>query len=355
MDRVATTSAERHASRKRAVCVGADVGGTWIRIAVWSTRRVAPTIVPAHRDLQQLASMLRAVWRRRRWSRRSVSALVVASRGLWTPAERRILARALSGLAARVHVISDAQAALLGALGRKPGVLLLSGTGSIVVGRTARGRWARAGGLGPILARPRVASRARARRPPASGASRLPRPRTGEDDGRTGPPRARAGASRRSPRAAHRGRGSAPAGDGRLRSGAGTRPGPHGERELGGERAGRRVVPRGAGPRGGARRTAGQLASSARAARRRRRTAGRGAGPGVRPRRLVITVCPREPGVVVLPITRGGRAVRLDAEAIRRHLEELVAERGLGDRVRLREGCAGGCSGPGPNVSIEMF
>jgi len=29
--------------------------------------------------------------------------------------------------------------------------------------------------------------------------------------------------------------------------------------------------------------------------------------------------------------------------------------RGLGDRVRLREGCAGGCSGPGPNVSIEMF
>lgn len=75
----------------------------------------------------------------------------------------------------------------------------------------------------------------------------------------------------------------------------------------------------------------------------------------MRPRRLVITVCPREPGVVVLPITRGGRAVRLDAEAIRRHLGELVAERGLGERVRLREGCAGGCSGPGPNVSIEIF
>jgi hypothetical protein len=75
----------------------------------------------------------------------------------------------------------------------------------------------------------------------------------------------------------------------------------------------------------------------------------------VRPRRLVITVCPREPGVVVLPITRGGRAVRLNAEAIRRHLGELVAERGLDERVRLREGCAGGCSGPGPNVSVEIF
>lgn len=131
--------------------MGADVGGTWIRIAVWAEHRVKTIIVPADRDLQRLASVLRAVWRRRRWSRRRVAALVVASRGLWTPAERRILARALRGLAARVHVISDAQAALLGALGKRPGLLLLSGTGSIVVGRNARGRWARAGGLGPIL------------------------------------------------------------------------------------------------------------------------------------------------------------------------------------------------------------
>jgi hypothetical protein len=73
------------------------------------------------------------------------------------------------------------------------------------------------------------------------------------------------------------------------------------------------------------------------------------------PRRIVITVCPRERGVVVLPITRGGRAVRLNAEAILQHVAELVAERGVGDRVRLREGCAGGCSGTGPNVSVEIF
>src|SRR5262249_27996854 len=59
--------------------------------------------------------------------------------------------------------------------------------------------------------------------------------------------------------------------------------------------------------------------------------------------------------VVVLPITRGGRAVRLDAASILRHLSALVAERGLGERVRFREGCAGGCSGSGPNVSVEMF
>ena len=75
----------------------------------------------------------------------------------------------------------------------------------------------------------------------------------------------------------------------------------------------------------------------------------------MKPRRLVITVCPREPGVVVLPVARGGRAVRLNAEAIRRQLSDLIAERGLGERVRLRDGCAGGCSGPGPNVSVEIF
>lgn len=73
------------------------------------------------------------------------------------------------------------------------------------------------------------------------------------------------------------------------------------------------------------------------------------------PRRLVVTVCPRERGVVVLPVTRGGRAHRLDAPAILTHLRELVAERGLAERVRFREGCAGGCSGAGPNVSVEMF
>jgi hypothetical protein len=75
----------------------------------------------------------------------------------------------------------------------------------------------------------------------------------------------------------------------------------------------------------------------------------------VTPRRLVITVCPRELGVVTLPVARGGRAVRLNAQAILKHLRELAAERGFGERVRFREGCAGGCSGPGPNVSVEMF
>jgi hypothetical protein len=73
------------------------------------------------------------------------------------------------------------------------------------------------------------------------------------------------------------------------------------------------------------------------------------------PRRLVVTVCPREPGVVTLPIAHGGSAVKLNAAAITHELRQLVAERGLVERVRLREGCAGGCSGPGPNVSVEIL
>jgi N-acetylglucosamine kinase-like BadF-type ATPase len=134
------------------MCVGVDVGGTWARVAVWTgARRARTVVVPADRSLQNLASILQVVWRRRRWTRRHVASLVVASRGLWTAGERRALARRLRGLAARVHVISDAQAALLGALGQRPGVLLLSGTGSIVVGRDAGSRWARAGGLGPLV------------------------------------------------------------------------------------------------------------------------------------------------------------------------------------------------------------
>jgi hypothetical protein len=58
--------------------------------------------------------------------------------------------------------------------------------------------------------------------------------------------------------------------------------------------------------------------------------------------------------VVRLPLTRGGRRERLDARAIAAGLQALAAARGLGDRVVVREGCAGGCAGPGPNVSVEI-
>jgi hypothetical protein len=72
-------------------------------------------------------------------------------------------------------------------------------------------------------------------------------------------------------------------------------------------------------------------------------------------RRLVVTVCPREPGVVNLPVAHGARAVRLNAAAIARELTALVARRGLEARVRVCEGCAGGCGGAGPNVDVRIY
>jgi len=71
-------------------------------------------------------------------------------------------------------------------------------------------------------------------------------------------------------------------------------------------------------------------------------------------RRLVITVCPRERGTVMLPIERGGRRRRLDASTLARCLQELVGARRLEERVELSLGCAGGCSRAGPNVDVRI-
>ena len=72
-------------------------------------------------------------------------------------------------------------------------------------------------------------------------------------------------------------------------------------------------------------------------------------------RRLVITVCPRERGVVVLPVERGGRRRRLDAGAVAHSLRDLVVRGGYETLVSVREGCAGGCARMGPNVDVRIY
>ena len=131
--------------------VGVDAGGTWVRARATDDhgqRRQARVRATAS---EELGLTLDRIWRRWRMRGSDVARLVVASRGVWTPAERRLAARRFRGLAREVLVISDAEAAYLGALGPGPGVLVLSGTGSIVLGRDARGRWIRRGGLGPLF------------------------------------------------------------------------------------------------------------------------------------------------------------------------------------------------------------
>ena len=148
-------SAPRHSkhapsAHAKRLAVGADLGGTWLRVVArdGAARVTRAQLRIAGRDP---ARALAEVLQQRGWTRARIGALAVAARGVWTARERADLRRRLRALAPRVAVLSDAEAAWLGALDGRPGVVVLAGTGSIVVGRDARGRWARAGGLGPLL------------------------------------------------------------------------------------------------------------------------------------------------------------------------------------------------------------
>jgi N-acetylglucosamine kinase-like BadF-type ATPase len=50
-----------------------------------------------------------------------------------------------------IQLETDARVALAGATGNQPGVVIIAGTGSIACGINSRGRFARAGGWGPIM------------------------------------------------------------------------------------------------------------------------------------------------------------------------------------------------------------
>jgi glucosamine kinase len=128
-----------------------DAGATWIRIVARPEdgrvrRLVAPAVTPS-----DLVRAIRAACQRWRVPSARIGAVVVASRGVWTAPERRRVERDLRAVARRTRAISDAEAAWYGAFRDGAGVLILAGTGSIAVGRTAGGRWQRAGGLGPLL------------------------------------------------------------------------------------------------------------------------------------------------------------------------------------------------------------
>jgi glucosamine kinase len=141
----------RAGQRPRQWRIGVDLGGTWVRVVARDAHGRRRSIRQPSPGLAELPGFL--VELRRRWGlgRAGAESLVVAARGVWTDPERQRQGRRLRGLARHVTVMSDAEAAHLGALGGDAGILLLAGTGSMALGRNARRRWARAGGWGPLL------------------------------------------------------------------------------------------------------------------------------------------------------------------------------------------------------------
>lgn len=79
--------------------------------------------------------------------------LCLALAGAGRPAEQRAVAELAGtrGWAATFRVVTDGRAALEGAHGGSAGLIAISGTGSMVLGKDATGREARAGGHGPLL------------------------------------------------------------------------------------------------------------------------------------------------------------------------------------------------------------
>jgi hypothetical protein len=131
--------------------VAVDLGGTRLRLA-WMTgagivREWEQTAVPP----STLPKTLTRFWKKKKWGQ--IHRLIVGSKGIWTGPERKALQRSFHALAETVTVVSDVELAMHTAFGRTPQktnrILIVAGTGSIVVGTDKTGTLYRAGGLGP--------------------------------------------------------------------------------------------------------------------------------------------------------------------------------------------------------------
>lgn len=144
--------------------IGLDGGGTTThgciatldgRIKAWATggpsnyqvlgaAGVRAAVEPLVSELVRAASI----------HRQAVAQAVFALSGCGRPADRMDVERALAAeprLLPNIRVEHDGTAALAGAFGSGPGVILISGTGIICIGRDPEGRTVRSGGWGYLL------------------------------------------------------------------------------------------------------------------------------------------------------------------------------------------------------------
>lgn len=83
----------------------------------------------------------------------AITAAYFAVAGVDRQMDRQVMSGALAstGLTCSIQMDNDACAALAGATGGEPGVVVMSGTGSIAYGEDGLGNRSRAGGYGPLL------------------------------------------------------------------------------------------------------------------------------------------------------------------------------------------------------------
>ena len=155
--------AKRRRPRATAV-VGIDAGGSTTRLAVasGSTREVFTAGAGNYVTLGAAAfrSLLARSWREARRATGipagAVAAVCLGGAGLGRRTEQRRAERVLTEQwpRARIRVTTDADLFLRAAFGGRPGIVLMAGTGSICLGRTASRSPERAGGWGAILEDP---------------------------------------------------------------------------------------------------------------------------------------------------------------------------------------------------------
>lgn len=102
---------------------------------------------------RQRRRAIRACLRQARIPPQAIAAVAIGSAGISQGAGARDLARRTRRIlpGARVRVVTDGEIAHIGALRGQAGITIISGTGSIVWGRSRSGAWARAGGWGWLL------------------------------------------------------------------------------------------------------------------------------------------------------------------------------------------------------------
>ena len=134
----------------QAVYIGIDRGGTWVRFCGLDAR-LKPVFAERYPSplIKQFPALIINVLDK--FAVPCSASCVIATTRAWTYRWKcGFLRSALKGRLAHVEVLPDMEASLRAALGGKPGIAVLAGTGSVVFGADGK-RLVKAGGLGPEL------------------------------------------------------------------------------------------------------------------------------------------------------------------------------------------------------------